>query len=229
MRRKKLLEIFFLIIISIIYSCAGMPFFTGAGQEFEQGLTKFNLGKYTEAIPHFTKATELDSEYTDAYLYLGRCYLSLARWIEAVPPLRTAHRLSPGKTEQEILNLLFDAVIGAAGHEFRIGNFGSSINYLKEGLILVPGSEKAKVKLTESLIALGGKSISEGNFHDAIPIFKEALSLSPNNFDAYIGIAKAFLNNGDYINAIDAAKKALEIYPGSEEAISLIRQLLLNK
>ena len=132
MRPKSLFDVVVLImIISVICSCAGVPFFSGAGQEFEQGLAKFNSGKYEEALPHFSKATDLDSGYAKAYLYLGRCYLGLHRWTEAIPPLRTAYRLSPEEMKKEALDILFDAVMGAAGHEFRMGNFRSSINYLK--------------------------------------------------------------------------------------------------
>jgi len=230
MRPKKLcMALVFVILVSVINSCAGIPFFSGARQEFEQGLAKFNVGKYEEAIPHFSKATELDSEYAEAYLYLGRSYLSLQRWSEAIPPLRTAYRLSPGETRKEALNLLFDAVMGAAGHEFRNGNFRSSVEYLKEAIKLAPSSGRAKTELMKSLMALGGKSISDGNLKDAISAYKDILELSPNYFDAYLGIAKAFFKSGDYERALEAAKKALELHPSSDEAMSLIRQLLLRR
>ena len=230
MRPKKIFMLVVLVIlVLVISSCAGVPIFSGAGQEFELGLAKFNAGKYEEAIPHFSKATELDNKYTKAYLYLGKCYLSLQRWTEAIPALRTAYRLSPEETKKEALDILFDAVMGAAVREFKIGNFKSSVDYLKEGLTLVPGSGKAKTELMKSLMAFAGKLISEGNFKEAISVYGEVLDLSPNHFDAYLGIAKAFFRNGDYSKALEAVKKALGIRPGSEEAMSLIRQLLLKK
>lgn len=227
--KKSLLAVVMVILVSLMGACAGVPLFSGAGHEFDLGLAKFNAGKYEEAIPHFTKATELDTEYAKAYLYLGRCYLSLQRWTEAVTPLRTAYRLSPTETRKEALELLFDALMGAAGREFKLGNFRNSISYLKEGLTLAPGSEKAKTELVRSLMAQGGKFLSEGNIQEALSLYREVLDWFPNHFDAYLGMAKAYFKSADYSKAIEAAKKALGIHPGSEEAMALIRQLLLKK
>jgi len=72
------------------------------------------FGNDEKAIPRFEKATELEPEYSKAYLYLGRSYLNLSKWIEAVPPLRTAYSLSPNETKKEMVNILLDALIGGA-------------------------------------------------------------------------------------------------------------------
>jgi tetratricopeptide (TPR) repeat protein len=214
--------------ILLFTSCAGIPLFSGAKQEFEQGLAKFNAGKYEEAIPFFDKAIELDPEYVDAYLYLARSNLNLRRWSEAVSPLRTAYRLSPAETRKKALNLLMDALMGAAGHEFAKGNFKGSIDYIKELLQFAPDSEKAKTELLKSLMAFGKKSITDGNFEDAVSAFKEVLTLSPNDFDAYLGMARAFFKSGNYSKAIQALKKAIGIHPTSKEALSLMRELIMK-
>ena len=43
---------------------------------------------------------------------LGRSYLNLGRFMDAVPPLRTAFDLAPDETKNEISNLLLDAMMG---------------------------------------------------------------------------------------------------------------------
>jgi tetratricopeptide (TPR) repeat protein len=221
---KKLLAL--LVMVFLIASCAGIPYQNEAHYAYEEGLALFNQGKYTEAIPHFQRAIELDPEYSSPYLYLGRSYLILSRWTDAIQPLRTAFRLSPTEFKGEAVSLLLDALIGGALAEFKAGNFEGSIGYLREALSLNPESQKAQDELSASLIAFGGQLFSEGRFSDAIPAFSEAIELSPDNLDAYIGLAKAFLKNGNYMKALETVKGAANINPESSDAQNLLRGLL---
>lgn len=216
------------ILLSILTSCAGLLFST-ASQEFEKGLAYFNQGNYDQAIPHFKRATELDPNYGKAYLYLGRSYLNLKKWTQAIQPLRTAFRLEPQESQKEIINILLDALIGAGISEFMKGNFLGSINYLKEGLSLVPQSDRAKNELVRSLIGYGGTLVSEGNYSEAISAFSDAVKLSPNNADALVGLAKAFLSNGDFLKALQTVQKALAVDSDNRPANTLLRELLQNK
>lgn len=107
--------IFLAAAFLVISSCASLRLFSGAQAEFDQGMTLFNRGRFEEAVPHFQKATEIDPQFAPAYLYLGKSYLSLRKWREAVPPLRAAYRLAPEKTTAEAFDLILDALMGAAG------------------------------------------------------------------------------------------------------------------
>lgn len=78
------------------------------------GMALFNHGDFEGAIPYFQSATLDNPNFGQAYLYLGRSYLSLRRWREAIQPLRTAYRLAPEATKQEVFNLLTDAFLAAA-------------------------------------------------------------------------------------------------------------------
>jgi len=52
-----------------------------------------------EAIPHFSEATKLDANFSDAYLGWGLCLVTQKKYEEAIPPLRGAERLTPGNPE----------------------------------------------------------------------------------------------------------------------------------
>lgn len=106
--------ILLLALVMMIGSCSALRIFSEAQSEYDQGMALFNRGKFEEAIPHFQKATDIDPEFAPAYLYLGKSYLSIRKWREAVPPLRTAYRLSPDKTTAEAFDLILDALMGAA-------------------------------------------------------------------------------------------------------------------
>jgi tetratricopeptide (TPR) repeat protein len=94
-------------------SCATLRHFR-ADDSFERGLALFNQGHFEEAIPHFKRATEQEPEFAEAYFYLGRSHLSVRHWREAIQPLRTAYRLAPEESKQEIFNVLMDAFFAAA-------------------------------------------------------------------------------------------------------------------
>jgi tetratricopeptide (TPR) repeat protein len=136
-----------LLGLLIVSSCSGMDLFSGAETEFERGLALFNRGRYEEAIPHFERAIDKDPDFAQAHLYLGRSYLSLTRWRQALPPLRTAYRLAPEATKREVLDFLIDALFGVALSDRREGNFDSSIRHFKEILDLDPGSNRAQREL----------------------------------------------------------------------------------
>jgi Flp pilus assembly protein TadD len=213
------------LCLILLISCAGLKTSPDAELAFEQGLVLFNQGKYEQAIPNFQRAAEIESDYTKAYIYLGRSYLNINQWVDAIPPLRTAYRLSPAETKKEAVNLLLDALIGGALQELKKGNFKNSIGYLKEAIDVEPVSNKANNELVSALIAYGGSLMSEGDFSDAIVQFSEAVELAPANINAYRGLAEAFINNGNFFDAMKTINKAINIAP-SEEERSLLRDLL---
>jgi tetratricopeptide (TPR) repeat protein len=215
-----------LISVLVLCSCAGLLIGSDAQMEFEKGLAFFNAGNYEQALPHFMKATELEPEFGRAYLYLGRSYLNLRRWLDAIPPLRTAYRLSPAETKKEALDILLDALLAAATDAFKRGNFQGALSHVREGLALSPQSTPFQNQLVDSLIGYGGQLLSRGKFSQAISAYSEVIDLSPDQFEAYIGLAKAFFKQGNLMQALQAAQEAAKINPSSGEAQSLFFDLL---
>ena len=103
-----------LLIVGFLSSCATVGIFNPGYADFEQGLALFNQGHFDAAIPYFQRASADNPNFAPAYLYLGRSYVSLRRWREALPPLRTAYRLAPGAAKDEAFNVLMDALFAAA-------------------------------------------------------------------------------------------------------------------
>ena len=52
-----------------------------------------------EALARFTQAAKLNPNFAEAYLGWGFCLVSLRKYEEAISPLRTAERLTPGNPE----------------------------------------------------------------------------------------------------------------------------------
>src|SRR5581483_272316 len=55
--------------------------------------------KWDEAISRFSQAAKLDPNFAEAYLGWGLSLVTVKKYQEAIPPLRTAERLMPGNPE----------------------------------------------------------------------------------------------------------------------------------
>ena len=217
------------LLALFLISCAGLPMGPNAQSEFEKGLALYNDGQYENALPYFKKATEIDQEFARAYMYMGRSYLNLEKWADAIPPLWKAFRMSPEETTKEIGNDLFKAFFGKALSEFKKGNYQGAIDDLREGLKLKPQSAEATRELGRTLIAFGTQLLSDGKIMEALSSFKEAVKVLPDNLEAYLGLARAFFKDGEFMEALDTVRKALKIDPGSDDARSMLLELFRQK
>jgi tetratricopeptide (TPR) repeat protein len=125
----------FLIAATIfLSSCATLGRFDPAYESFDRGLALFNQGHFADAVPYFERATQQNPEFGEAYFYLGRAYVSQSKWRAAIPPLRTAFRLSPREAQQEIISLIMDATFAAALNDFNLGGERGQPERFKETL-----------------------------------------------------------------------------------------------
>jgi tetratricopeptide (TPR) repeat protein len=66
-----------------------------ASAEYVLGDLAKNENDTSAAIRHFSRATKLDTGFSDAYLALGMALVSEKRFAEAIPPLETYETLAP--------------------------------------------------------------------------------------------------------------------------------------
>jgi tetratricopeptide (TPR) repeat protein len=67
-----------------------------AGAQYILGELARRDEKCDEAIPRFSRAAKLDSNFGEAYLGWGTCLVTLKRYEEAIPPLEAAVRMQQG-------------------------------------------------------------------------------------------------------------------------------------
>jgi tetratricopeptide (TPR) repeat protein len=68
---------------------------SNAGAEYVLGEMARQDSQWDDAIQHFSRATQLDAGFGDAFLGLGSALLSAKRFSDAIPPLQTAVKLEP--------------------------------------------------------------------------------------------------------------------------------------
>lgn len=119
---KKYYMPFLALAFGLLVSCASVNRFVPAPQDsLETGLALFDQGDFAAAIPYLRDATRENPGSAQAYLYLGRALISQSQWRAAIAPLRAAFRLSPREAQEEISNLLIDALFAAALNDFNLG------------------------------------------------------------------------------------------------------------
>ena len=96
------------IIFNLLISCAGSEIRKAARSEFDSGLSLFDSARYEESIPHFEQAIRLVPDFWEAHMFLGRAYLNLKKWHEALPPLKTAFRLEPQESQRKSAGIIMD-------------------------------------------------------------------------------------------------------------------------
>jgi tetratricopeptide (TPR) repeat protein len=68
---------------------------SNAGAEYVLGEMARQDSQWDDAVQHFSRATQLDAGFGDAFLGLGSALLSAKRFADAIPPLQTAVKLEP--------------------------------------------------------------------------------------------------------------------------------------
>ncbi len=187
-RKLKNIFVISILVITLSGSCAGLLTEGSALAQFEKGLSLFNRGEYDKAASHFIRATELDPDYTKAYIYLGRSYIGLKQWYSALHPLRTAYRISPDQAKTEVSNLLIDTLFTLVIGEIRKGNFDGSNAYLSEYLELNKSLGNSNNQILSFLITFAAQELKRGILTITVSALKLALNIDPKNSDAYIGI-----------------------------------------
>jgi len=120
--RNRLATVAIAVSLALLTSCASLGRYGSRRDVFETGLTLFQQGRFADAIPYLEDATHDNPRDAQAFLYLGRAYISQSKWRQAISPLRAAFRLSPRESQEEIINLIIDAGFAAALNDFRLGD-----------------------------------------------------------------------------------------------------------
>lgn len=187
-----------------ILSIASPTFAQQTTDDFlEQGIELSEAGKFKEAVPHFTKAIQLDARNADAYCERANAYSELGEFDKAIADTNVALRLSP--QDPYVL--------------FERGRI-----YLNKG-----DADKALADLNES-IRLDAKNADgyyfrgaawelKGEFEKAIAEYQSSIRLDPQEPSAYNNIAwiQATCYNEKFRNgklAFENASKAFQLSDG---------------
>ena len=166
---------------------------SAAERSYAQGLAQLSLDDYAKALPYFEKATEIDSNYAEAWYQAGYCYGILGRHNEALRASRQAAKLRPEWSETYVN-------IGASS--YALGQYKDAAEAYKQAIKLDDGKP-------ETQYALGLTYGKLNRTDEEVLAYKRALALKPDHANAIekLGLAYFKLKRyGDAASSFDQLK-----------------------
>jgi len=194
---------------------------------YNLGYCCFNLKKYTDALKWFEKFTnqttvKKEKNYSDALNRMGDCYFRAKDYTKAEKFYQDADLNTPSGNDYAIYQKAF--CLGLRKQ------YKAKIDLLSQFETRFPQSDYKDDAIFETgrtYILLQKPDQAIGAFNTLMSSFQE----SPLSRKAGIQIALLFYNQGKKENAINAYKKVIEQYPGSEEAqvaLSDLKMIYVN-
>lgn len=196
---------------------------------YQKGNVYRRSGKYEDAITAYTKAIELQPEYSAAYNNRGLSYKNLGKYAEAIEDYTTAIRINPnyaiaynnrglvnktiGKYDEAIadyekaieLNPNYSTAYNNLGAAYNsLEQYGIAIAYLNRALELNP-----EYAIAYNNRGYGYKGLEE--YEKAIADYTKAIEFNPKYSTAYSNRGFAYADCEEYEKAIADCTKAIEL------------------
>lgn len=166
--------------------------------------TRLNMGtlyqaqkEYDTAIAAYDSIIDFNPNFKLAYLYKAQCYKALGNKDAAIQNYKLALNLDPNN--QDIKDELYDMY---------------ETNMTPEEKLAYINAQLQKEPNNPDLIYKYAYELHKANrIAEAIPYYSQVIKLSPKNEDAYINLAQAYTQQGNYDKARAVLTEAKGIFP----------------
>ncbi len=170
-----------------------------AYRHFAEGLRRYDMFFFEEAVEFFIKATAIDSTFATAYARLALTYSSLGRVTDSHEALARAVKLADRVAERERFNIL------ALDAQYR-GDYGRLIEIYEQMVSLYPQDKEAHLRLGTVYYGLR-------RYDDAIVELEKALSIDSAYKGAYNLLGYAYFFQGMYDRALESHRRYMDLAP----------------
>ena len=206
-----------------------------ASMQFRRGVSEEKKGNLKGAEDHYKWATKLVPEYAASQLMLGKLYIRIKKWDEAVKHLelamkhqplsnedrfllvKTYQQLGEFKKSQEILTTILKknpsflpAIFELAAQYARAGKIAQSVNQYEAGLKIDPKNLKALNNLAWLLATSSDEQVRDPDrsFEIATKLVTATNQKNPDTLDT---LAAALAAKGKFKEAIKNLEKAIQL------------------
>jgi tetratricopeptide (TPR) repeat protein len=148
---------------------------SSAERMYSQGVAQLSRDDYGRALPYFERATEMDSNYAEAWYQAGFCYGILGRHNEALKASKQAAKLRPDWAEVQVN-------IGASS--FALGQYKDAAEAYRQALRLEDNAD--------TQYALGLTLNKLNRTDEEILAYKRAVILKPDHANAFEKLGLAY-------------------------------------
>ncbi|WP_069790237.1 tetratricopeptide repeat protein [Cyanobacterium sp. IPPAS B-1200] len=202
---------------------------TDAENYYNQGNLLREREEYDQAIEEYTRAIEINPNYTDAYYNRGLTYADLERYQEAIADYTRTIAIDPEYLDaynnrgiiyaslQDFDRAIADyikVIDSDPSYVLAHNNLGVAYNNLGRFQDAIASYTKAIELNPDYVLAYANRGISYNSlesYENAISDYTKVLSIQPDNADAYYDRGNARNSLGQYQEAIDDYTKAIEI------------------
>jgi tetratricopeptide (TPR) repeat protein len=174
------------------------------GQLYEQGISSYNSGDFTEAVRLLSQAASAAPDVPDFRYHLGLAYLQVGRARQAARELEATLGMMGMRRDTRVKEPL--VLLHAAIAYLRAGSLSTARARAEAASTRDPDSAEARY-------VLGLVTKEEGKESEALRLFREALELDRDHPDANIAVAEWLDENGQPAEAREHLRHALHGTP----------------
>jgi tetratricopeptide (TPR) repeat protein len=168
------------------------------------GIVRAQQRREPEAERLFRRAIEIKPDFTSAHTSLGMLYVQMAKPDQAIPELKEALRLDPGRTDAA------DALSGVWREQAHTAvQNGDS----EKALSLLMDARKISPNNADVLFDFGMVVLRMSLFPDAVQAFQETLSLRKDDGSALYGLGRAQMGLDKYQEAHESFARYVQLHP----------------
>ena len=156
--------------------------------------THFQLQQYEDALDEFFAFEEMTVDSGQTYLSIGECYERLERYEDAI----IFYQKALDKEEDN-----YEALIGIAICMLEQDLFQESLHYIQQAMQIKNDDADAWVYFAEALTGIDDTAT-------ALLAYLKSIDINPNQPDTLMTIANLFMEQEEFILAIDYYQQALK-------------------
>lgn len=199
-----------------------------ARQLYDEGLILYQTNRLKEAIKMFSRALQIDPDFLPARRQRGLAYGKLGLLEKAIEDFEAVLAYFPEKMEAGIEYTL----VSDPNHDieadvsYNLGVFYGKLERYEQAKKFYDRAIKLKPDFANAYCNRGDMSLKTGQWEEAVLYFTKALELNPYDILALFGRALANERLGKKREALDDAKRFLELAPPEHPLVREVKAFL---
>jgi tetratricopeptide (TPR) repeat protein len=182
---------------------------------FQEGNRLFEQGKYVEAISKFEEFLEQNYTIYQVHINIGNCYREIGEYEKAIASFNNVlENVKSRKNTIEGDESASKALANIGEIYLLQDDIEKAGEYFKLAVDSFPGNETIAFNVGEIFF-------TQGDTDKAIEYFNLSIKIKENWAIPYRRLGYAYLNKGEYQQAIDNFKKFLSLSPDSPDAANI--------
>lgn len=179
---------------------------------YHLGLALNRMGRFEDAIPYLAEALEIDTEYQEALLEMGVACQMTGHLVEAREYL--VHALKGDKNDPR-------PYVHLARIAYDKGDRAKVAEFFRRAQSLDP--RNPEIEYIRGYIA-----VNEEKYDEALTALRKYLEYCPDHFEALKLLGRAYMQVGDYENAVECYRSAASLNPSDLQCKAILNELAMR-